>query len=91
MMITQKIAAAILLKRWLGIPFCLCPEVMRAPVPWYRIVIYTSEKDMVELMNFYAEIGARKELLAVNGVLEWVRDPATLEMLKNTRNSRARI
>jgi hypothetical protein len=72
----NRLAVAILLERFLGVPFVLYIPGQSAPVPWYAIRITATADDLVWLMNFCASIGARADLLFLNRVLEKMLDPS---------------
>jgi hypothetical protein len=69
--INHTLAFAILLEKHLGIPFVLQGEGLEAyPVPWYWMIIELNADEIVWLMNQCAEVGARADLMFLNGVLE---------------------
>ena len=67
----NRLALAILLNDYLGIPYVLYGEWEDAPDrPWYWLKIRLGVSQVEELMNLCAEVGARKDLLFLKGKLE---------------------
>lgn len=74
--INRTLAFAILVERWLGLPFVLEGKGLEAyPVPWHWLVIELTAKEVIWLMNVCAECGDRADILFLNEVLTEMLNP----------------
>jgi hypothetical protein len=66
-----KLRFALVAERWLGIPFVLQGVgLARHPVPWSWLEVEVNTVEVVWLIHTCAELGARTDLLFLNGMLE---------------------